>query len=65
MDIGKDLQKAYDEGYEQGAKDLAERLKRYYDNLKGRTPCSLVAFHIDEILKEMFERENINLLQGE
>lgn len=58
------MSEEYQRGYAQGAKDLAERLKRYYDNIKGRTPCSLVAFHIDEILKEMFERENINLLKG-
>lgn len=49
------MSEEYQRGYEQGAKDLAEKIKRYYDNLQGRTPCSLVSFHIDEILKEMME----------
>lgn len=43
----------YIKGYEQGANDLAERVKKYYSNLKGKTPCALVEFHIDEIKKEI------------
>ena len=41
--------------YEQGAVDLAERLKTYYNNLEGKTLCALVSYHVDEILKEFLE----------
>ena len=53
------MSEEYQRGYEQGARDLAERIKCYYDNLKGRTSCSLVSFHIDQILNEMLERKDI------
>ena len=40
---------------------FAERLKKYYSNLIGNTFSTLVAFHIDEISKEMeAEYEQIN-----
>jgi hypothetical protein len=54
MDIGKDLRDAYYDG----ARDFAERIKGYYDNLKGGTWATLVSFHVDEILKEFLEDEN-------
>lgn len=42
-------------------KEFAERLKKYYSNLIGNTFSTLVAFHIDEISKEMeAEYEQIN-----
>ena len=47
----------YQQGYEQGARDFAEKIKNYYNNLNGRTPATLVSFHIDEILKETLREE--------
>ena len=55
MDIGKDLQDAYKEGYEQGVRDLARKIKGYYNTLGGETFAPLVAFHIDEKVKELLE----------
>lgn len=54
MDIGKDLRDAYNDG----ARDFAERIKRYYESLGGTTYGTLVAFHIDEKLKEFLEDNN-------
>lgn len=54
MDIGKDLRDAYNDG----ARDFAERIKRYYESLGGTTYGLLVAFHIDEKLKEFLEDNN-------
>lgn len=51
MDIGKDLRDAYNDG----ARDFAERIKRYYDTLGGSTSATLVSFHVDEKLKEFLE----------
>jgi DNA-binding protein Fis len=48
--------KEYQQGYEQGINDLADRLKTYYNNLNGTTSCGLVAYHIDQIRKEMLEK---------
>lgn len=47
----------YQRGYEQGVKDFAEKIKRYYNNLKNGTPAALVSFHVNEILKETLEGE--------
>lgn len=33
--------------------EFAERLKKYYNNLKGSTSTVLAAYHIDQISKEM------------
>lgn len=55
MDIGKDLQTAYNDGYKQGVLDLAKTIKGYYNTLGGATYAPLVAFHIDEKVKEMLE----------
>lgn len=54
MDDNRDLKSAYNDG----ARDLAERVKRYYDTLGGKTSATLVSFHVDEILKEFLEDEN-------
>ena len=48
-----DNSEEYQRGYEQGVKDFAEKIKKYYNNLKGTTPAPLVSFHIDEILKNV------------
>lgn len=38
----------YIKGYEQGVKDLAEKVKKYYGALKGGTYSSLVSFNIEQ-----------------
>lgn len=47
----------YQRGYEQGVKDFAEKIKNYYNHLNGRTPATLVSFHVEEILKETLREE--------
>lgn len=54
MDDNRDLKSAYNDG----ARDFAERIKRYYDTLGGGTSATLVSFHVDEILKEFLEDED-------
>ena len=54
MDIGKDLSDAYRDG----AREFAENIKLYYESLGGSTYGTLVAFHIDEKLKEFLEDNN-------
>ena len=53
MDIGKDLQTAYNDGYKQGVLDFAERIKKYYNAVGGETFGALVAYTIDQKAKEM------------
>lgn len=45
----------YRQGYEQGIIDFAERLKKYYGNLRGTTLAVLTAYHIEEVKKELLE----------
>lgn len=37
--------------------EFADRLKRYYSTLNGGTNSTLVAYHIDQILKEIKEKK--------
>jgi hypothetical protein len=47
-------EKVYREGYEQGAKDIAEKIKKYYKCLGSMTnPCTM-EYYIDQVLKESF-----------
>ena len=46
---------SYREGYAQGVKDFAERLKLYYTSLAGKTMTLTVAYFIDLVEKEMTE----------
>ena len=57
FDIGKELQKAYDEGYVRGVNDFAERLKDVFVTIDGAFECWEVEEHIDELVKEMTEKE--------
>lgn len=41
------------EGKANALRKFAERIKRYYNTLNGKTNSFLVAYHIDEVLKEM------------
>jgi hypothetical protein len=44
----------YREGYQQGAKDIAEKIKKYYKCLGSMTnPCTM-EYYIDQVLKESF-----------
>ena len=53
---------SFKNGYKSGIMNFADRLKKYYNNLKGSTPTALTAFHIDQIEKELLnekgEKEN-------
>ena len=48
----------YKAGYDQGSKDLAEKLKKYYNSLSGGTCPALVAFHASEILKQLTSEDD-------
>lgn len=37
--------------------EFAERLKKYYNNLKGKTSPTLTAYHIDQIKQEMLQND--------
>ena len=50
----------YEKGYEQGIKDLAERLKNYYSNLRGTTYAVLTAYNIEQATKELLKEEEEN-----
>ena len=43
----------YQQGYEQGIRDLSERLKKYYTSLGGSTSGHTVAYTVD-IFKEEY-----------
>ena len=43
----------YKKGYEQGVKDFAERIKKYYHHLTGKTMTDVVEYVIDLMCKEM------------
>ena len=67
FDIGKELQKAYDEGYVRGVEDFAERLKsriRKDIDEQGMFPLpytkkayDTVMIFINNLVKEMTEKE--------
>lgn len=46
----------YIKGYVQGIDDFAERVKKYYNNLHGKTNSAVVSYNIDLIAKEMKEK---------
>lgn len=45
----------YIKGYEQGVKDLAEKVKKYYGALKGNTYSSIVTYTIEQQAKDLTE----------
>ena len=57
MDIGKDMQRAYDDGYRQGVKDFAERVKNYYRHMTSKALPATVEYYIDRIEEEMLKEE--------
>lgn len=46
------------EAYEQGVNDLADRLKNYYLHLTGDLFTYLIAYHIEEVKKELLKENN-------
>jgi hypothetical protein len=46
--------KEYREGYQQGAKDIAEKIKKYYRCLGSMTNPCIMEYYIDQVLKESF-----------
>lgn len=46
----------YIKGYEQGVKDFAERIKKYYESLRGTTFGALVTYNIEQIEREITEK---------
>lgn len=45
----------YEDGYNRGVKDFAERAKTYYKNLSGRPLPDTIAYYLDMIAKDMAE----------
>ena len=51
-----DKSEEYIKGYQQGVEDFAERVKKYYNCLHGKTSSWVVSYNIDQITKEMKEK---------
>lgn len=49
--------KEYTKGYEQGVKDLADRILKYYKNLKDITYSGVVTFTIEVAMNELLEED--------
>ena len=48
---------AFKNGYKQGVKDLAKKLKGYYRSLAGKTVSDSVEYNIDIKVKELLGEE--------
>ena len=46
---------AYKNGYDQGVKDMAERIKNYYRHTTSKPLPATVEYYVDQIAKEMIE----------
>ena len=53
----KMARKHYQDGRAEAITEFAERIKRYYGNLPGKTSGGCVEYYVDQIVKEMTERE--------
>ena len=51
----------YQKGYEQGILELAERLKKFYYSYRGNTYSSSVAYHIEQIKKDLLKEDKENV----
>lgn len=47
---------AYKNGYEQGVKDMAERIKNYYRHTTSRPLPATVEYYVNQIAKELLEK---------
>lgn len=45
----------YQEGYQQGAKDIADKIKKYYRCLGSMTNPVIMEYYINQLLKEITE----------
>lgn len=43
----------YEEGYRQGVRDMAERLKRYYSRLSGKSMAAVVEYTVKVVEEEL------------
>jgi hypothetical protein len=50
--------KEYRQGYEQGVKDFADRIKKYYNSLGGSTTGFMVEYTIDIFKEEILNAFN-------
>lgn len=50
----------FKKGYEQGVKDLAAKLKKFYDNYRGGTYSGSVSYHVDQIKNELLKEDESN-----
>lgn len=46
----------YEKGYEQGVKDMAERLRRYYSRLSGKSMAAVVEYTVKVVEEELLEK---------
>lgn len=49
----------YIKGYQQGAKDIAEKIKKYYRCLGSMINPCIMEYYINQVLKEMSENEQV------
>jgi hypothetical protein len=47
----------FEKGYVQGVKDLAEKLKKFYNNFRGGTYSLSVSYHIDQVKKDLLKED--------
>ena len=52
------MSEEYQQGYKQGINDLADRLKTYYNHLTVGSLPYLIAYHIEEIKKELLKEKD-------
>lgn len=52
-----EIDKIYTRGYQQGAKDIADKIKKYYRCLGSMTNPTIMEYYIDQLLKEISEGE--------
>lgn len=53
-----EISKEYQEGYRQGVKDFAERMKKYYHHLSGKTMSAVVKYVLTVMEAEMINKED-------
>ena len=51
----------YIKGYEQGVKDLAHKLQNFYGNFRRSTYSAVVAYHVEQIKKDLLKEDENNV----
>ena len=49
----------YQRGYEQGIKDISERLEKFYNHLRGFTHSATVQYTVNQVKTELLNKEAI------